>query len=405
MKSTRAIGILFLLALVAAGIFFVGWSPRQARLQMIEAEAKGNSEERLAVTVTKVKLSPPTHELSLPGNVSAIGDTPIYARAEGYIKIRKVDIGDKVKAGDTLVEIDSPELDQQLRNSKARLEQLKAAAMQVRAAIEQASANVKLADINFGRFRQLVAEGIIARAELDEKTAVFDARKADVRAQEANLVAASEAISAQVAEVARIEQLTQFKRVTAPWDGIITQRSCAVGNLITPASIAAGRDLFRLSDISKLRVFVNVPQSNVGDIKMGQKATVRVPEINRTFIGTVARAATALENQTRTMLTEVSVVNQGNALLPGMYVQVALETSLARRMLLVPGDTVVTRSDGTFVAVVGKDSKVTFRKIDIGRDYGTELEAIGGVVEGDMVVVNPSDDVKNGVAVRPMARK
>ena len=405
MKSTRAIGILFLLALVAAGIFFVGWSPRQARLKMIEAEAKGNSEERLAVTVTKVKLSPPTHELSLPGNVSAIGDTPIYARAEGYIKIRKVDIGDKVKAGDTLVEIDSPELDQQLRNSKARLEQLKAAAMQVRAAIEQASANVKLADINFGRFRQLVAEGIIARAELDEKTAVFDARKADVRAQEANLVAASEAISAQVAEVARIEQLTQFKRVTAPWDGIITQRSCEVGNLITPAAIAAGRDLFRLSDISKLRVFVNVPQSNVGDIKMGQKATVRVPEINRTFIGTVARAATALENQTRTMLTEVSVVNQGNALLPGMYVQVALETSLARRMLLVPGDTVVTRSDGTFVAVVGKDSKVTFRKIDIGRDYGTELEAIGGVVEGDMVVVNPSDDVKNGVAVRPMARK
>ncbi len=405
MKSTRAIGILFLLAVVAAGIFFVGWTPRQARLQMIEAEAKSNSEERLAVTVTKVKLSPPTHELSLPGNVAAIGDTPIYARAEGYIKIRKVDIGDRVKAGDTLVEIDSPELDQQLRNSKARLEQFKAAAMQVRAAIEQASANVKLADINFGRSRQLVAEGIIAKADLDEKTAVFDARKADVRAQEANLVAANEAISAQVAEVARIEQLTQFKRVTAPWDGIITQRNCAVGNLITPAAIAAGRDLFRLSDISKLRVFVNVPQSNVGDLKMGQKATVRVPEINRTFIGTVARAASALENQTRTMLTEVSVVNQGNALLPGMYVQVALETSLARRMLLVPGDTVVTRSDGTFVAVVGKDSKVTFRKIDIGRDYGTELEAIGGVVEGDMVVVNPSDDVKNGVVVRPMARK
>ena len=205
--------------------------------------------------------------------------------------------------------------------------------------------------------------------------------------------------------MARIEHLTQFKRVTAPWDGIITQRNCAVGNLITPAAIAAGRDLFRLSDISKLRVFVNVPQSNVGDVKMGQKATVRVPEINRTFIGTVARAATALENQTRTMLTEVSVVNQGNALLPGMYVKVALETSLARRMLLVPGDTVVTRSDGAFVAVVGKDSKVTFRKIDIGRDYGTELEAIGGVVEGDMVVVNPSDDVKNGVVVRPMARK
>lgn len=405
MKSTRAFGILFLLGLVAVGVFFIGWMPRQERLHMIEAEAKSNSEERLAVTVTKVKLSPPTHELSLPGNVAAIGDTPIYARAEGYIKIRKVDIGDKVKAGDTLVEIDSPELDQQLRNSNARLEQLKAAAMQVRAAIEQARANVKLAEINFGRSKLLVADGILAKSDLDEKTAMFDARKADVNAQEANLVAAKEAISAQVAEVARIEQLTQFKRVTAPWAGIITQRNCAVGNLITPSAIAAGRDLFRLSDISNLRVFVTVPQANVGDIKVGQRATVRVPEINRSFTGVVSRSSSALENQSRTMLTEVSVVNINDALLPGMYVQVGLETSISRRMLLVPGDTVVTRSDGSYVAVVSENNKVNFRKIDVGRDYGTELEAIGGVVEGDNVVVNPSDDVKNGVVVRPMARK
>ena len=372
---------------------------------MIQAEAKTNSEERVSVTVTKVKLSPPTHEMTLPGNVAAIGETPIYARAEGYIKVRKVDIGDAVKAGDTLVEIDSPELDQQLRNSKARLEQLKAAAMQVRAAIEQSKANLRLAEVNFGRSKLLVAEGINAKSDLDEKTAIFDARKADVKAQDANLVAANEAISAQIAEVARIEQLTQFKRVTAPWNGIITQRNCAVGNLITPSAIAAGRDLFRLSDISKLRVFVTVPQTNVGDIKLGQRATVRVPEINRSFMGTVSRSASALENQSRTMLTEVMVVNQGNALLPGMYVQVGLETSLSRRMLLVPGDTVVTRSDGTYVAVVGKDNKVNFRKIEVGRDYGTELEAISGIAEGDNVVVNPSDDVKNGVFVRAMVRK
>ncbi len=255
---TRAIGFLLMLGLLALAVFYVGWAPREHRLQLIEAEAKTNAEERLPVTVTMVKLSTPVREISLPGNVAAIGETPIYARAEGYIKTRKVDIGDVVKKGDMLVEIDSPELDQQLRNSKARLEQLRASSAQVRAAIEQAKATAKLAEVNYSRSRQLVESGIVARADLDEKTAIQDARKADVRAQEANLVAAEEAIKAQTAEVARIDQMSEFKRVTAPWDGIITQRNCAVGNLITPAALAAGRDLFRLSDISKLRVFVNV---------------------------------------------------------------------------------------------------------------------------------------------------
>ncbi|WP_051669995.1 efflux RND transporter periplasmic adaptor subunit [Bryobacter aggregatus] len=405
MKSTRAIGVFLLLGLIAAGVFFLGWAPRQNRIQMIEAEAKSNAEERLAVTVVKVKLSAPTSELTLPGNVSAVGETPIYARAEGYIKTRNVDIGDVVKKGDTLVEIDSPELDQQLRNAKARLEQLRASAEQVKAAIEQARANVKLAEINFGRSKQLVAEGVFAKADLDEKTAIFDARKADVKAQEANLGAANESIRAQLAEVARIEQLTDFKRVTAPWAGIITQRNCAVGNLITPSAIAAGRDLFRLSDISTLRVFVTVPQSNVVDIRVGQKATVRVPELNRIFIGKVARNANALENQSRTLLTEVNVQNQNNSLLPGMYVQVGMETAQARRMILVPGDTIVTRSDGTFVAIVDQSNKVNFSKITVGRDYGTEVEATSGVSEGDSLVVNPSDDVKNGVIVKATARK
>jgi RND family efflux transporter MFP subunit len=402
---TRAIGVLVLLGLIAAAVFFTGWMPRNQRIQMIEAEAKTNAEERLPVTVTRVKLSAPTREISLPGNVSAIGETPIYARAEGYIKTRKVDIGDVVKKGDLLVELDSPELDQQLRTTKARLEQLRASAAQVRAAIDQAKATAKLAEVNFGRSKQLVADGIVAKADLDEKTAMFDARKADVKAQEANLLAADEAIRAQVSEVARVEQLTEFKRVVAPWDGVITQRNCAVGNLITPAALAAGRDLFRLSDFSKLRVFVNVPQSSIGDIRVGQKAVVRVPELGQSLTGTVVRTSNALENQTRTLLAEVNVMNQGRTLLPGMYVQVGIETSGARRLILVPGDTIVTRAEGIFVAVVDKTNKVQFRKIEVGRDFGTEIEAVSGLAEGDLVVVNPSDDVKNGVVVRPSARK
>ena len=401
----RALSILLLLGLLAGAVFYVGWAPRNARIQMIEAEAKSNAEERLAVTTTKVKLSKPVREIVLPGNVGAIGETPIYARAEGYIVTRKVDIGDVVKKGDLLVEIDSPELDQQLRTAKARLEQLRAAALQVKAAIDQAKATAKLAEVNFGRSKELVASGIVAKADLDEKTAVFDSRKADVKAQEANLQAADEAIRAQTAEVARVTQLFDFKRVTAPWDGIITQRNCAIGNLITPSAIAAGRDLFRLSDMSKLRVFVNVPQSNIGDIKVGQKAVVKVPELRASLTGSVIRTSNALENQSRTLLAEVNVVNPGRTMLPGMYTQVVIETSTARQLILVPGDTIVTRAEGIFVAVVGAGNKIQFRKIEVGRDFGTEVEAVSGLSEGDQVVVNPSDDVKNGVVVKPIARK
>ncbi len=401
----RALSILLLLGLLAGAVFYVGWAPRNARIEMIEAEAKSNAEERLAVTTTRVKLSKPVREIVLPGNVGAIGETPIYARAEGYIVTRKVDIGDVVKKGDLLVEIDSPELDQQLRTAKARLEQLRATAMQVKAAIDQAKATAKLAEVNFGRSKELVGSGIVAKADLDEKTAVFDSRKADVKAQEANLQAADEAIRAQTAEVARVTQLFDFKRVTAPWDGIITQRNCAIGNLITPSAIAAGRDLFRLSDMSKLRVFVNVPQSNIGDIKVGQKAVVKVPELRASLTGSVIRTSNALENQSRTLLAEVNVVNPGRTMLPGMYTQVAIETSSARQLILVPGDTIVTRAEGIFVAVVGPGNKIQFRKIEVGRDFGTEVEAVSGLSDGDQVVVNPSDDVKNGVAVKPIARK
>ncbi len=144
---------------------------------------------------------------------------------------------------------------------------------------------------------------------------------------------------------------------------------------------------------------------NIGDIKVGQKALVRIPDLKQTLVGSVVRTSNALENQSRTLLAEVNVVNQGRTLLPGMYVQVGIETTQTRQLILVPGDTIVTRSEGIFVAVVGKDNKVTFRKIEVGRDFGTEIEAVSGLSEGDMVVVNPSDDVRDGVVVKSMTRK
>ncbi|MDL5049796.1 biotin/lipoyl-binding protein [Oscillatoria amoena NRMC-F 0135] len=180
MKSARALGTFLLLAMIAAALFYVGYSPRKNRLQILEAEAKTTTETLLPVTAAKVRLSESRRQLTLPGNVAAIGETPIYARAEGYIKKRNVDIGDRVQTGDILVEIDSPELDQQLRNAKARLEQLRATIAQVKAAIAQAEANAKLAEVNFGRSQQLVKEGVFPKADLDEKTAILDARRADV---------------------------------------------------------------------------------------------------------------------------------------------------------------------------------------------------------------------------------
>jgi len=259
--------------------------------------------------------------------------------------------------------------------------------------------------VNYGRSKLLVADGVVAKADLDEKTALQDARRADVKAQEANLLAADEAVRAQMAEVARIEQLAEFRRVVAPWDGVITQRNCAVGNLITPAMLAGGRDLFRLSDMSRLRVFVNVPQSSVNDVRVGQKAQVRVPELGTMMQGTGVRSSNALENQTRTLLAEVNVVNQQRKLLPGMYAQVGIETTSPKQMVLVPGDTIVTRAEGIFVALVDGKNKVQFQKIQVGRDFGTEIEAVSGLNEGDLVVVNPSDDVKNGITVKAIARK
>ncbi|MDL5049797.1 efflux RND transporter periplasmic adaptor subunit [Oscillatoria amoena NRMC-F 0135] len=208
-----------------------------------------------------------------------------------------------------------------------------------------------------------------------------------------------------MAEIARLEELTAFKLVRAPFSGIITQRNCAVGNLITPAALAAGRDLFRLSDISRLRIFVSTPQSNVADIRVGSRAEVTVPELGKTLIGSIVRTSNALENQSRTLLTEVNVANPDGAVLPGMFVQVAMDTVQARQTILVPGDTIVSRSEGLFVATVDANDQVRFRKIEIGRDFGAEVEAISGVTLNDRVIVNPSDEVQEGVTVKVSLRK
>lgn len=394
--------VLLILAVLAAvtGLFFAGWLPRRDRLKAVVAESQAEQAELLGVTVAAARLAEAPPELTLPATIAGIRDTPVYARAEGYIRKLHVDIGDFVEPGRVLLEIDSPEQDQQLRAARARLEQLKAALAQANAALEVGQANLKLATVTLGRVKQLVAEGVTAKQQGDEAQAQFEARTADVSVQRANILAARENVRAQEAEVARIEELTRFQKVTAPFAGLITVRNCAVGNLITPAALQQGRELYRLTDITTLRVFLNTPQADVADISVGQRALLTAQGLpGREFVGRVVRTANALDRETRTLLTEVNVANQGRALLPGMYAQVRLTVRSGRTMVQVPGDTIVTGAQGTRVAVV-EGGRIRFRKVEVGRDLGNEVEIISGVRAGEQVVVNPSDDVRDGRPVK-----
>lgn len=397
----RSVLLILAAAGAAAGLFFLGWTPRSERIQAVSKESSDEQRELLGVSVKSARVAEALPTLTLPATVGGIRDTPVYARAEGYIKKLYVDIGDYVKTGQVLAEIDSPEQDQQLLNARSRYEQLRATLQQTMASEQLARANLKLASLTVGRVAELVRQGVTSKQQGDEAQAQFESRQAEVAVQEANVSVARQNIKAQEAEVARIEQLTRYQRVTAPFEGLITVRNAAVGNLITPQSIAAGRELYRLTDITTLRVFANTPQANVGDITVGQRAVVTTQDQpDKQFIGIVKRTANLLDTQTRTLLTEVNVVNQGRALLPGMYAQVKLDVArTGRKAVMIPGDTLVTTSKGPQVATVVQGG-VHWVRVEVGRDLGAEIEITQGLTGEEQLVVNPSDDVREGRKVK-----
>jgi RND family efflux transporter MFP subunit len=403
--SPKIAGLLLFVVLVFGGLFAAGMLPRRARVAAITEEAREDRSSLPAVTVAKAAAATPSRELVLPGSAAAIGETPVYARAEGYIKTRRVDIGDAVRAGDVLVEIDSPELDQQIATAVARLDQLKAALGQTRAAEQQSLAQAKLAGITRERVSRLVAEGVVSKQEGDNVQASYEIRQADVAAARAAIAVAEQAIRTQESEIARLREIEKFKLVRAPWDGVVTVRNCAVGNLITPSAIAQGRELFRVADLRVLRVFVSLPQADVPDVHAGQAAEVTIAGTARTFRGRISRLSNSVDPATRTQLTEILVANDDRALLPGMYVQAKIETGRLKPLVLIPGDTLITRNDGSYVAIVDGGSKVQFQKIAIGRDLGSQVEVLSGLQGGESLVVNPGDAVKPGVPVAAKLRK
>lgn len=387
-----------LAAAVFGAIFLVGYLPRKARQSTTEGEARRLATAAPAVTAVRVERAATKTELSLPGNIQAITEAAVLARADGYLVRRLVDIGDRVKTGQLLAEIDSPELDQQVFQAEAALQQAEAALGQARASLEQAKANAQLADVTLKRNRTLVTRGVLSKQEGDQSTANFDAQIAAVRASEANVNAAQQNVNGSKSNLKRLRDLQGFKMVRAPFSGVITLRNVDTGALINTGSTL----LFRIAQIDPLRIFINVPQSNAGGLRVGQTASIEVQEFpGKAFEGKISRISGALDTSTRTLLTEVQVANRDAKLLPGMYAQARIVSVRTAPPVMIPGEALVLRSNGTQVAVVGPKNVVHYQPVTLGRDYGTVLEVLSGLEEGQVLVANPSDQVRDGVEVNP----
>jgi RND family efflux transporter MFP subunit len=371
------------------GLLTVGAVPRLQR-QAQFAETSGVALASLpSVNVVTPRRAPAATDVVLPGNIQAIEETPIYARANGYIRQRLADIGDHVRSGQLLAEIDTPELDQQLMQARANLQQARANLVQTRATLE-------LARVTAERWDELERRELVARQEADQQRSAFEVSQANFNATQAT-------VNAQEANVRQLEAMQSFRRVTAPFDGIITARNVDVGALITAGSSTTTPQLFRVARIDTLRIYVNVPQPFVPSIQPGQTAQLLVQEFpQRSFTGQVVRTANALDPTSRTLLTEVQLSNHDTTLLPGMYAQVKFVITRANPPWVIPANTLVLRPDGPQVAIVGDDQKVHYQKVVIGRDYGTEIEISSGLTGAEGLILNP-DDIAEGAPVEVIA--
>ena len=321
------------------------------------------------VTVVSPKQARPESGLPLPAEIKPWCEAPIYARANGYLKRRFVDIGSRVEKGQLLAEIDTPELNQELERARALL--------------AQAEASFGLAKITSGRWADLAKKGSVSDQENDEK-------QADLKLKAATTESAR-------AEVRRLEKLLSFARVTAPFDGIISARNIDAGDLIVAAS---GRELFHLVQTRRLRVYVQVPQPMARSVRPGQTAQMTIPEIaGQTFPAKVIRTAGVMASDSRTLLVELSADNSKEEILAGGYAKVRFTEARVKTALTLPANTVLFRAEGAQVCVVNEDSKVDLRTVKLGRDFGKMIEIVTGVDAEDRVIVNPGESLVRGAKV------
>jgi RND family efflux transporter MFP subunit len=326
------------------------------------------------VSVVQPKRSSPSQDLVLPANVQAFADAPIYARTNGYLKRWYVDIGGHVKAGQLLAEIDTPEVNQQLR--------------QARADLGTAEANLNLSRITADRYAGLLKTDSVSKQDADNAAGDYAAKGATVQSAQAN--------------VRRLEELQSFEKIYAPFDGVITARNTDIGALIDSGSSSGPRsELFHISQPDKLRVYVNVPQAYSQAAKPGMTADLVWTEFpGRRFQGKLVRTADAIDPASRTLLVEISVNNPTGTLFSGSYAEVHLKLPTPAYSLVLPVNTLLFRAEGLQVATVGDGQKVDLKPITIGHDFGSEVEVVSGLTGNENVVVNPPDSIVSGQSVR-----
>jgi multidrug efflux pump subunit AcrA (membrane-fusion protein) len=409
-------------------IFLIGYIPHHERAKKTEELARQREQEEPQVQVMQVRRTKAPGQLTVPGTTSALTEAYLYARANGYLRKRFVDIGDHVKKGQLLAIIDAPDLDRQVDQARQQLRQAEAQ-------LTQQQATLDLNRVTWERWRTLVAKGVFSRQDGDQ-------RQADFNTQDAVVDSARRNVESYRANLARMVALQSYERITAPFNGIITQRNSDVGALVgssgaaasepmdqpsSPptggtASVAAsnnsgssgsgnqaaspstaqaqGGALFGMAQIDKLRILVSVPEGYASDVKPGMPARVFVQErAGKPINGAVTRTAGSIDQNTRTMLTEVDVDNRDGSLFPGMYAVITFVQVRGVGPLTIPGDAVVVRQDRNTAAVV-KGQKIQMVPIEIGRDYGPSVEVLSGLHEGDIVVTTVTDAVQPGVKVR-----
>ncbi|OAJ60459.1 efflux transporter periplasmic adaptor subunit [Paraburkholderia ginsengiterrae] len=371
----RWIGVAVAVAVVALAAQGI-WSRHDAHAEL---ERAAEHASQTSVEVVRPQKSTSGPDLMLPGNVQAFLDTPIYARTNGYLKKWYADIGAHVKGGQLLAEIDTPEVDDQLRAARADL--------------ANADANYALAKSTADRWTDMLKSKSVSKQETDEKVGDMLAKKATLDAARFN--------------VARLEKTQSFQKVYAPFDGIVTARNVDVGALIDAGSAGGpAKELFHVAQADRLRVYVNVPQAYALQIRAEQSAFLTLTETpSRHYPGVVARTAGAVDPQQRTMLVEVDVDNRNGDLLPGAYAQVHFALSTGVAPFTLPGNTLLFRPDGVKVATVDAQHKVKLMPVSLGTDFGTRVAIVSGLRGDEQVIVNPQDSIVDGAQVRIVAAK
>jgi RND family efflux transporter MFP subunit len=376
--------VVFLVLLGA--LYIIGYLPYQHQAQEASADAAGRTTAVPSVNVARPNETISNKDVLLPCDIRPNQQTSLYARTNGYLKKVYVDISDRVHAGQLLAEIDTPEVDAQLVQSRASLEQAKAN-------LVKAKSDLDLAQKTLERYKHLPS-GAASQQDVDQRQAAYEVAVAAVAQTRASIAVAE-------ADVQRLTVLQGFEKITAPFSGIITARNYDVGALLSASG--TGKSLFDLVQSDTLRVDVNVPQVYASEINPGEPAFLAVRNYpGRQFKGTVARASSVLNSNTRTMLFELTFANPDGLLYSGMYGQVRLNLSKRNPVLVIPTSAMLFNANGTQVALVQEGNKVHYQNIAVGRDLGTEMEILSGLPKDALVIANPTAQMTEGTSVQPV---